>query len=1016
MNYFPLFQIQKFKKNFLKSSLVIGGAMLLAGNANAQINLIYTSDSHYGIARSVFQGATTVNAQKVNQEMIAKLNGMSLVTFPSDNGVKSAQVVGPIDYVINTGDIANRQETGDPLKTPPVANIQSAAASWAQFKIDYIDGITLKNRSNQKTNFLLLPGNHDVSNTIGYYKAMTPAYDSTSYLNIYNSMMPTPVVSKNFDYKVNKVNYSKNIGGVHFMFVTLWPDSANRKWMDLDLVNVSSKTPVVIFTHDQPDIETKHLFNPNVPSTINSSNKFENMVEEKCKDGLLTTAPSTLEQRGFALWVKAHPNVKAYFHGNTNYNQFYVYTGPDKNIALRTFRVDSPLKGESTNPAYSGADEKKLSYQVISLDSVSRNMTVRECLWNPTATNGAPVQWGASITLALNKGDSLLNVAKTLTESNYSIPSWTLLKRYANLATKLRTDSSATAFSLRDSSITVALQNALNGLKAKEIPYSVNMTFNGSPSTQMGFAWYTNKGIDKGKVQIVLGKTSDNAAFAMPLTTFNADTTNITTNYCVKTNGLLALAGIADNSVRSYSSHKALAAGLTPNTTYSYRVGIDGGWSEIGSFSTAKSTKEPFSFMYFTDSQANTDEMFAVSAKTTHAAKALFPNSNFALSCGDLVETAGSPNAEWEYEQFFQTQQDIWNTTPLVAVIGNHDNTSNKNFSKHFNTSSPNFDKTMSTVTGSIYSFVYGDALFMAVQHEDYAKTGMMDSIKTWMQKQVAANPTVKWRIAFFHKTMYTGSASHQSDPDGKAIREFFTPVFDDLKIDLALEGHDHVYEVIGPLKAKALVPNTVSNQTTSTPIYNVAVTNNNANVTGKNGGTFDVKTGTMYFLNNSAGEKKYRPRIQSEMDSAKVVTATGITGYFNFFSGKFGQTGEPTFSNVKVSTDSICIATYTVNKTTNVATLYDSIKLIKATPNAVNSVYSDDASVIVSPIPARIEIAVSGLESVDKMELFDLGGKKVVSVVNDKKMSVASLQNGVYLLKINSNEKQLIRKVTINK
>ena len=81
-----------------------------------------------------------------------------------------------------------------------------------------------------------------------------------------------------------------------------------------------------------------------------------------------------------------------------------------------------------------------------------------------------------------------------------------------------------------------------------------------------------------------------------------------------------------------------------------------------------------------------------------------------------------------------------------------------------------------------------------------------------------------------------------------------------------------------------------------------------------------------------------------------------------------------------------------------------------------MNSVYSEDAGVIVYPIPAQTEIAVSGLESVDKMELFDLGGKKVISVVNDKRMNVASLQNGVYLLRINSNNKQLVRKVTISK
>ena len=998
-NYLLSETFQKWKKNMLKHMLFIGSTLLLAQTTVAQIQMIYTSDSHYGITRANFQGAATVDAHIVNAALVAKMNQMPGVMFPSDNGLYAGQAIGAIDYVINTGDIANRQEGTS------TSAIQSAATSWVQFANDYINGITLKNKKNQNTTLLLAPGNHDVSNAIGYVKAMYPATDATSLVNIYNLMLKpaTPKTTLDYNYTTDKVNYSKNIGGVHFMFVTLWPDSTNRIWMANDLASISATIPVVIFTHDQPDIETKHLRNPNPGHAINSS-KFENMVEETCKDGLTTSASSAMEQRGFASFVKLHPNIKAYFHGNSNWNQFYTYTGPDNNISLRTFRIDSPMKGEGEVGNNSTDDDKKLSYQVISLDSISKNMTVRQCLWNPTATAGAPVQWGASLTIALSKADSLLSVASSLTDVNFTTPSWTLLKRAVTSAT-----------ALKDSASTVALQNALNGLKAKEIPYSVNMTFNGSPASQMGFAWYTNKGIDKGKVQIVAGKkTSDDGSFATPLVSFNADTINVTTNYCVSSNGLLALSGIANNSIRSYSSHKALATGLIPNTTYSYRVGIDGGWSEVGSFTTAKSTKEPFSFMYFTDSQANTDDMFTVSAKTTHAAKALFPNANFALSCGDLVETSGSVNAEWEYEQFFSTQQDIWNTTPLVAVIGNHDNTSNKNFSKHFNTTSPNFDKAWSSVPGSIYSFVYGDALFMAIQNEDYAKPLMMDSIKTWMQKQVAANPSVKWRIAFFHKTMYTGSASHQSDSDGKSIRDFFTPVFDDLKIDLALQGHDHCYEVIGPLKAKALVANSVSNQTTSTPVFDVLTTNNNANVTGKNGGTFDVKTGTLYFLNNSAGEKKYRPRVQSEMDA--VASTTGINGYFNFFNGKFGQTGEPTFSNIKVSTDSICIATYTVNKTTNVATLYDNFKLIKTTPNAVNSVYSDDASVIVYPIPAKNEIAVSGLESIDKMELFDLGGKKVVSVVNDRKMNVASLQNGVYLLKINSNDKLVVRKVTINK
>ena len=911
MNYFTLFNIQKIKKN-LKSSLLISGAILLAGSVNAQIQLIYTSDSHYGITRTAFQGATNVDAHVVNAAMVAKLNGMSLVTFPNDNGVKAGQVVGPIDYVINTGDIANRQESAAPA-------IQSATASWAQFNTDYINGLTLKDKNNQNSKLLLLPGNHDVSNAIGFYKAMSPTIDKTAMVNIYNLMM-NPTTLKDvttYNYTTDKVNYSKNIGGVHFMFLTLWPDSTNRKWMDTDLANVSSKTPVVIFTHDQPDIETKHLHNPNGLHDVNATDKFENMVEETCKDGKTVSAASTLEQRGFALWVQAHPNVKAYFHGNSNANEYYMYKGPDNNIALRTIRVDSPMKGN-----VSATDQTKLSYQIISLDSVSKNLTVRECLWNPTSTAGAPIQWGASITFALSKADSLVAVANTLTETNYTIPSWTLLKR-----------AIVAASAAKDSASTSQLQSALNGLKANTIPYNVNMTINGNPSSRMGFAWYTNKGVAKGRVEIVSGKVTSAAAFNVPSDIFYADTTNVTTNYNVSGNSLSTLAGITDNSKRSYSSHKVVAWGLQPNITYSYRVGTDGAWSDIGTFTTAKSGKDAFSFIYFTDPQANTDDMFTVSQKTTHTAKAMFPNANFALTCGDLVESSGSSNSEWEYEQFFATQQDIWNTTPLAPVMGNHDNSTNRNFSKHFNTAVTNFDKNMSTVPGSVYSFVYGDALFMAFQSEDYAKTSFMDSVKIWMKQQVAANPTVKWRIAFYHKTMYTGSSSHQSDADGKAIRDYFTPVFDSLKIDLALQGHDHVYEVIGPLKAKALVTNAVTNQVVSTPS---TLTTNNPNMTGKFGGTFDVQNGTLYFLNNSAGKKKYQPRTEAQMNA--VATTTGISDYFSYFTGRFGQTGEPTFSNISVSSDSINIATYTVNDN-GVASLFDNYKVIKTADTPADNI-----------------------------------------------------------------------------
>jgi hypothetical protein len=248
----------------------------------------------------------------------------------------------------------------------------------------------------------IVPGNHDVTNAIGYYKALNPVTDATSIANIYNLMLqPTTLLTKDtYNYTTDKVYFSKDIAGVHFVFLSMWPDSAARAWMDTDLRKVSATTPVVLFTHDEPNIETKHLINPNGTHTINATDAFENLVLGEGVGGYASvnaiSLPSTIEQNALVSWLKNHKNVVAYFHGNTNYNEFYTYAGPNSDISLNTFRVDSPMKGmvSGVDAADGIGDPSKLSFQVISIDPGATNMTVREYLWNAKT-------WGASTTVSL---------------------------------------------------------------------------------------------------------------------------------------------------------------------------------------------------------------------------------------------------------------------------------------------------------------------------------------------------------------------------------------------------------------------------------------------------------------------------------------------------------------------------------------------------------------------------------------------------------------------------------------
>lgn len=575
----------------------------------------------------------------------------------------------------------------------------------------------------------------------------------------------------------------------------------------------------------------------------------------------------------------------------------------------------------------------------------------------------------ASFVISLFAGTQSISAQETITlnQSDYTVPAWTRLK---------------------------AETNSANG---KEQPYAINMTLNGDPSTRIAFAWFTNEGVADGKVQIIAKANAAEADFASPAISLNATATAAKElNYLSSSKNaeVIKATGIAANTKRSYLSHKVLATGLQPNTTYSYRVGKDGAWSTIGSFKTAKGNNDAFSFIYVTDTQANTEEMFNISQKTIHAAQDTVPNAQFLLIAGDLVETSGSSNSEWEWEQWFSCMQDIWYDMPIVPIQGNHDTSSNNNFALHFNTDTT-FNQTAqtagTTMNGTVYSFVYGDALFMIVNYEDYKKEGYFEALSNWMEKQVNDNKNVKWRIACYHKNMFTGSKSHQSDSDGKTVRAAMLPVFDKLNIDLALQGHDHIYEVIGPVRNadKTLISNAVEH-------VEIVEGNLRENMTGKQGGVFNVQDGTLYFLNNSAGKKKYEPRNENEMIDA--LGAHEVNNYWGLFSGKFGQTGEATFSRVDVSTNEIAIKTYTVNNQGK-PTLFDSFKVIKgSTPTSVETMKSEQ--VTVTPNPASDIVNVKGVTA-EKIEIFSSLGELTMRVRSTNQFNVSTLDAGIYFVKI---------------
>lgn len=349
-------------------------------------HIIFTSDVHFGIKKKKFREAKDVDAKIVNEAMVQSMDHLSEENFPKDDGLQSGDEIKYIDYLIITGDITNR------MQIP----VQTAKKSWDQFQNVYLNGLSTDNYNKQKTPILLLAGNHDVSNAIGYYKEMIPKTDPSAYIGIYNLMhiSPARLTTSNFSYYDHPINYSKDIAGIHFMFINIWPDSSNLIWMEKDLEKINNNTPVILFAHDPPEGVPYHFSGSEKDSLHIWKNLYENLLSERLQDEPKDSIPTNYyEQRLFVNFLKKHPNIKAYFHGHENYTEFYSYHGPDNNINLPIFRVDSPMKGN-----ISKKKEKKLAYEVIDIDTSKRLLTVRECLWNKEKMQ-ADVQWGESKTI-----------------------------------------------------------------------------------------------------------------------------------------------------------------------------------------------------------------------------------------------------------------------------------------------------------------------------------------------------------------------------------------------------------------------------------------------------------------------------------------------------------------------------------------------------------------------------------------------------------------------------------------
>lgn len=511
----------------------------------------------------------------------------------------------------------------------------------------------------------------------------------------------------------------------------------------------------------------------------------------------------------------------------------------------------------------------------------------------------------------------------------------------------------------------LVMYQRIGELVSKEEPYNQIATIYGDPATHMGFCWFTNGGIKDGKVQILAkaDATAEDFETSNGVIEVEAQTTDATLHYTPIQGSespkydICTAAGLPRNTRFNYVSHKAQATTLTPGTEYSWRVGFEGHWSEIGQFVTKDENQGDFSFLYMTDSHIQDYEYIGQARQCAEAVVKNEEDVKFCLFPGDFADTGGDTNSEWQWEQWFEgAMRPALNKMAFVPTDGNHDDSKSLNYDYHFNT-----DWSFATAAsvkpqfqGITYSFVYGDVLFLVFSMQDWWREPGTDEpimhsnyltndVGNWFKEQIAKYPNTKYRVSVSHKNIFSG-AGHHEDDECALLREMMIPIFKECEIDLAIQGHDHCYEVMGPVNpvTRTVVPGSVTDTVRLFPEMAKRY-DRSSNATGLEGGTFTTDDGTLYFIGATCGRKRYEPYSRYDMDTTYIADITdpklfdnkhhNVKNLFDLFTSKFGQPGKPSYTRFNVSDQGIEVVTYSTDEDGN-KTVYNTINVKRTKPH----------------------------------------------------------------------------------
>lgn len=264
--------------------------------------------------------------------------------------------------------------------------------------------------------------------------------------------------------------------------------------------------------------------------------------------------------------------------------------------------------------------------------------------------------------------------------------------------------------------------------------------------------------------------------------------------------------------------HHARLTGLDPNTRYHYQAAHDGARSAEFTFATpgpgtARNGK-PVRFTAFGDQGTKNGKVAPVLSVISdfdpdlhlHVGDLSYASNSGGLRASEAVESLYVP-ALWD--TWLADLEPVASRIPWMPVLGNHEmepTGSELGYESYFARFTPPSTGVDHQAGATTWSLRIGNVAFVALDGNDASAEiprnhdYLGGEQERWLDSTLAglrADDRIDWIVVGFHHCAFCSSVRHGSDA---GVRDRWTPLFDAYRVDVVINGHNHMYERTHPI------------------------------------------------------------------------------------------------------------------------------------------------------------------------------------------------------------------------